>query len=116
MRTRTAPWRLALLGALVVVSALAVRAAKYEVDAAHSSLIFRVKHFDVGYIYGRFNTFSGTFSFDEKKAADNALSVEIKVESIDTNNAARDKHLKGADFFNAKEFPKITFKSTMSLP
>jgi polyisoprenoid-binding protein YceI len=64
---------------------------------------------DVGYIHGRFNEFSGTFAFADKGGE---LAVEINASSVDTNNKARDAHLKGADFFNVKEFPKIAFKST----
>jgi polyisoprenoid-binding protein YceI len=102
-----------LFAGLVVLSlASPARAEKYTIDNIHSSLIFRIKHMDVGYIYGRFNTFSGGFAFDEKSPADNALSVEIQADSVDSANAARDKHLKGNDFFNVREFPKITFKST----
>lgn len=84
----------------------------FTIDPVHSSLLFRVKHFNVGYIYGRFNRFSGSFSFDEKTPADCKLEMEVPIDSLDTANADRDKHLKGPDFFNAKEFATMSFKAT----
>jgi polyisoprenoid-binding protein YceI len=110
MHARRLPLLAALLGLILLGSAPA-RAESFKLDPVHSSLIFRIKHLGVGYIYGRFNDFSGSFAFD-KDPARCALSAEIKVASIDSNNATRDKHLRSADFFNVKEFPKITFKST----
>lgn len=87
-------------------------AESFTVDPVHSSVLFRIKHFDVGYIYGRFNQYSGTFAFDDKNPADCKLEMEVKIDSIDSANADRDKHLKGPDFFSAKEFPTMTFKAT----
>jgi polyisoprenoid-binding protein YceI len=98
-----------LAGLFVSLSAAPARADKFKVDPAHSSLVFRIKHMDIGYIHGRFNEFGGTFAFEEKGGA---LAIEIKAASIDTNNKMRDTHLKSADFLNVKEFPKINFKST----
>lgn len=84
----------------------------YTVDPAHSTVLFRVKHLDVTYIYGRFNKMSGTFDFDAKEPAKCSFEITINVRSLDTNANGRDKHLKSPDFFNVKEFPKATFKST----
>jgi polyisoprenoid-binding protein YceI len=87
-------------------------AAEYTVDPIHSSLLFRVNHLGAGNIYGRFNQFSGTFAFDPKNPAGCSLTMEVIVDSIDSANKDRDAHLKSNTFFNAKEFPKITFKSS----
>jgi polyisoprenoid-binding protein YceI len=97
------------LGLLLAPAALA--ADPFKVDPVHSTVIFRVKHFGVGYIYGRFDQVSGTFAFDDNNPADSSLAMEVKTDSVDTNNPGRDKHLKGPDFFNVKEFPTISFKS-----
>lgn len=97
---------------LTQAAAPAARADTYKVDPIHSSILFRVKHLGVGYIYGRFNDCGGTFTFDEKNPAGSSFAVEVKATTLDTNNAARDLHLKGPDFFNVKEFPTIAFKST----
>ncbi|MFN0207827.1 MAG: YceI family protein [Planctomycetota bacterium] len=84
----------------------------YTVDAVHSSVNFRVKHMGVSYSYGRFNSISGSLTFDEKAPEKGSILIEVKAESIDTNSEGRDKHLKSPDFFNVKQFPTITFKST----
>ncbi len=102
---------IACLGLLPGQSPRAAAADAYKIDKVHSSIMFRIKHGDFGYVYGRFNDLGGNFTLDETNPANSTLEVEIKADSVDTNNADRDKHLKGADFFNAKEFPKITFKS-----
>ncbi len=101
-----------VLGVLVFgfVGAVA-QAGKYEVDGVHSAVLFRIKHLDVSYSYGRFNRISGRIKFDETKPEKSKFEVEIEAESIDTGHAGRNKHLKGPDFFNVKEFSTIRFKS-----
>ena len=104
--------RMAAVAALGLLTTVAAGAAEpYKVDAVHSAVIFRVKHMDASYAYGRFNELTGTFNLDEPDAAKGAMDFTVATASIDTNNAKRDQHLKSPDFFNAKEFPKITFKS-----
>jgi polyisoprenoid-binding protein YceI len=83
----------------------------YTVDAVHSSVVYRVKHQDVAYFYGRFNKIEGSFAVDPADASKNSVEISIPVDSIDSANAGRDKHLKSQDFFSATEFPTITFKS-----
>ena len=83
----------------------------YKIDPVHSSILFKVKHLNVGNFYGRFNDVDGTIVFDEANPAGDSVNVEIKTESIDTHNEGREKHLKGADFFDAKQFPTMSFKS-----
>lgn len=84
----------------------------YKVDPVHSSVVFRVKHLNIGFIYGRFNDFQGTIVVDEKNPERSSVELTIRTESIDTGNADRDNHLRSPDFFNSKQFPVITFKST----
>ncbi|MFN3689991.1 MAG: YceI family protein [Fimbriimonadales bacterium] len=84
----------------------------YRIDPVHSFIIFRVKHLNTGYAYGRFNSFSGTIVVDEKNPANSSIELEIEADSVDTGNSQRDDHLRSPDFFNARQFPKITFKST----
>ena len=103
--------------ALLLIPALAISrgealAASYKVDAAHSSVHFRVKHMDTSYFYGRFNAISGSFAIDPSDPSKSSFEFAMKADSIDTNNPARDSHLKNADFFNAKQYPNIGFKST----
>ncbi len=86
--------------------------ANFEIDAVHSSVLFRAKHMGVTYNYGRFNDFSGKINMHDTDASKSTVEFQVKAESVDTGNAKRDQHLRSADFFNAKQFPVITFKST----
>jgi polyisoprenoid-binding protein YceI len=91
--------------------AVASAADPFEVDPVHSTILFRIKHMNVSYFYGRFDTIAGKFNIDEQDPTKSSFDLTINAESIDTANAARDRHVKGPDFFNAKQFPTITFKS-----
>jgi polyisoprenoid-binding protein YceI len=83
----------------------------FKVDAGHSFVTFKVKHKNVGYAFGRFNKMSGTIKFDEAEPAATSLQFTIETASVDTANEGRDKHLRGPDFFDVKQFPVMTFKS-----
>lgn len=88
-----------------------VAAKTYEIDSVHSSAIFRIKHFEASYFYGRFNDITGTVVHDEANPAGSSVEVTIKADSVMTGNGKRDEHLKSQDFFNAAEFPVLSFKS-----
>ena len=103
--------RILTLFALATVLAAPAIAATFKVDTVHSTVIFRVKHMNASYAYGRFNNITGSFTIDEKDPAASAFDFTIKVDSVDTANGGRDAHLKKTDFFNAAQFPTITFKS-----
>jgi polyisoprenoid-binding protein YceI len=98
----------ALLAVALFTAPPLLAADTYKVDPVHSTVIFRISHLGTSFVYGRFDDVAGTFTVDEKPEFDFAVNVE----SVDTNQKARDTHLKSADFFSAKEFPTITFKST----
>jgi polyisoprenoid-binding protein YceI len=83
----------------------------YEIDTAHSIIIFRAKHNGISYNYGRFNEFTGEITMDED-VSKSTVAFEVKTASVDTANKKRDQHLRSSDFFSAKQFPVITFKST----
>ena len=91
---------------------LADAADTYEIDTAHSMILFRAKHNGVSYNYGRFNEFTGKLMIDESDISKSAVEFEVKTASVDTANEKRDQHLRSSDFFSAKQFPVITFKST----
>ncbi len=98
-----------LFGSVAPVHA---QAATYRIDPVHTFVMFRVKHLNTGFAYGRFNTISGTLMVDERNPGNSSIEFEIDANSIDTGNTDRDNHLRSPDFFNARQFPKITFKST----
>lgn len=82
----------------------------WELDKAHSNFYFRIDHI-FSKVAGGFNDFSGEILFDPKNLAESRFFFEIKIDSIDTNIAKRDKHLQSADFFDAGKFPLMTFES-----
>jgi polyisoprenoid-binding protein YceI len=107
----------ALLFAVTFVSSVAYASAApaaetYNVDPAHSWVVYRVKHMDLASSFGLFKEISGGFTIDEAAPEKSTFSVSVKVDSIDSANPKRDEHLKSPDFFNAKQFPTISFKST----
>jgi polyisoprenoid-binding protein YceI len=103
--------KLLILPLLAAVSLTSQAADTYKVDPVHSSIVFGIMHLDVTNVYGRFNDVSGTLVFDKENPSKSSLQVEVKVASVDTHEPKRDQHLKSPDFFNAKEFPLMTFKS-----
>lgn len=84
----------------------------FTIDAAHSNVIFKVRHLGISTVTGRFGTFAGTFQLDPANGAASSASLSVDVASIDTGNDRRNGHLKSPDFFAADSFPKITFTST----
>src|SRR3954462_14103218 len=84
----------------------------YKADPVHSSAVFRAHHAGAGYVWGRFNDPTGTFVLDAADPTKSTFSGEIQAANVDTHNEKRDAHLKSPDFFNAKQYPTITFKST----
>ena len=84
----------------------------WDIDAAHSTVGFAVKHAMVATTRGKFTAFTGGATIDAENPAASSLWVEIDADSVETGNADRDGHLKSADFFGAEENPKITYKST----
>lgn len=94
---------------LVSTSALA---AKFDVDKAHTNVSFTAPHLMVSKVKGRFDQVSGSFEFDEKSMKLSDINVTIKTDSINTNEADRDKHMRSPDFFDVAKYPDMTFKST----
>ncbi len=93
-------------------------AEEYVIDTkgAHASITFRIQHLGYSWLYGRFNTFSGHFSYDEGEPASAAVEVSIDTTSVDSNHAERDKHLRSDDFLAVGDHPEATFVSTAYEP
>jgi polyisoprenoid-binding protein YceI len=105
-------WLFALLVALLPLAAAPARAADdFTVDPDHTSVTFKISHLGLSYIHGRFDDVSGGFTLDAD-AGKSSFALTVKAESMDTNNKKRDDHLRSPDFFNAKQFPTVAFKST----
>ncbi|TWU00092.1 hypothetical protein Pla108_10360 [Botrimarina colliarenosi] len=88
------------------------RAESFGIDPAHTSAVFSISHLGYSYTYGMFREASGTVEFDKDDPAVCQFQFAINAASLDTMNEKRDEHLRGADFFNVKQFPQITFESS----
>ncbi|MEY2580676.1 MAG: hypothetical protein QOE09_525 [Ilumatobacteraceae bacterium] len=83
----------------------------YAIDPMHSTVEFIGRHLMITKVRGRFTDVSGAITIDDEPEKSH-VEVELQVASVDTGIADRDGHLRSADFFNADEYPTITFKST----
>jgi polyisoprenoid-binding protein YceI len=101
----------AILLAACVVAGTAWAADTYQIDPAHTSIGFVVKHMVVTKVRGAFNDFAGTIVYDDKDITKSSVEVTINASSIDTKVEKRDNHLRSPDFFDVAKFPQITFKS-----
>jgi polyisoprenoid-binding protein YceI len=90
----------------------AVATTTWTIDPVHSSAEFAVRHMMVSTVKGQFTKLEGTIEADEANPLASSVTASIDVASIDTRNADRDAHLRSADFFDAQQFPAITFAST----
>jgi polyisoprenoid-binding protein YceI len=84
----------------------------WTVDKAHSKLGFTVTHLMVSEVDGTFNSFDAKITATKEDFSDASVELTADVNSVDTNNERRDTHLKSADFFDATQFPALSFKST----
>jgi polyisoprenoid-binding protein YceI len=113
MRNRLLAFAL-LVGVLgIVCGASSVRADDYALDPAHTAVTFKVSHLGLSWTHGRFKDVTGAFTLDPARTS---FNLSMKTDSIDTDNGKRDEHLKSPDFFNSKQFPDVTFKSTAVKP
>ncbi len=83
----------------------------WNLDAAHSTAEFKVKHMMISNVRGKFTGISGALTLDEADVTKSSVEATIDATTIDTGDAQRDAHLKSAEFFDADKFPKLTFKS-----
>lgn len=84
---------------------------KWVLDPTHSEVQFKVKHLVISTVTGSFKSFEGTLETEGDDITNGKVEFSLDVNSIDTNQEQRDGHLKGPDFFDAENHPKITFKS-----
>ena len=84
---------------------------KWVLDPMHSEVQFKVKHLVISTVSGFFKSFEGELDTANDDFSDASISFSLDINSIDTNQTARDEHLKSAEFFDAAQYPKISFKS-----
>ena len=102
---------------LLMLSSVAT-ASDYVIDTegGHAFIQFRISHLGFSWLSGRFNRFSGEFSYDDNEPSTARVKVDIDPASIDTNHAERDKHLRDEDFLDVDRFPSAGFVSTAYRP
>lgn len=99
-------------GIAALLSLPAAAATDWQIDPAHSSAQFAVKHLSISTVRGAFTNVKGTVQFDDKDVTKSNVDVTIDASSVDTRVEARDKDLRSDHFFDVEHFPSITFKST----
>ncbi|MEO3407940.1 YceI family protein [Mucilaginibacter sp. CAU 1740] len=87
-------------------------ATKWVIDPMHSEVQFKVKHLVISTVSGFFKSFSGELLTDNDDFENAEIDFKLDIDSIDTNQTQRDEHLKSAEFFDAAQYPHISFKST----
>ena len=124
MRTRTFAFTVLAIGALGYAASMTAAPGQttapapsaagesFKVDPVHSAIIFGIKHLGASYFYGRINGPEGTFHFNPDDVSACSFDIKAKAQNIDTDNGMRDSDLKSENFFSAKQFPEISFKST----
>ncbi|THF51163.1 YceI family protein [Flavobacterium supellecticarium] len=85
---------------------------KWAIDPTHSEIGFKVKHMMFTNVSGKFENYDATITTDGDNFENASISFSADVNSVDTRNADRDNHLKSADFFDAENHPKLTFKAS----
>jgi polyisoprenoid-binding protein YceI len=100
--------------ALLLLSATFANAqrSQWTIDKNHSQANFQIRHLGVSNVRGSISGITGTIVWDEKDMSKCSVEATLDANTVDTSTAARDKHLKDADFFNVEKFPTIVFKST----
>ena len=83
----------------------------YQIDPAHSSAQFSIRHMMISNVRGEFTKVSGTVTYDAANPANSSADAGIEISSISTREPQRDTHLKSADFFDAEKYPLLTFQS-----
>ena len=110
--------RLAVLALAFPPLAVSAATDSYTFDPLHTSVSFSIDHLGLAMIHGRFSKYSGKFSID-RTAKTGSVELAVETVSVDTNDndkgnrpRSRDEHLRSTDFFNAAEFPRMTYKSS----
>jgi polyisoprenoid-binding protein YceI len=88
------------------------KTSKWNLDAAHSSINFSIRHMVVSKVRGHFGKFAGTVDLDEGDLTRSSVEATIDAASIDTGTPQRDTHLRSPDFFDLEKYPELRFRST----
>ena len=109
MRTSALLLPLALCAHLLAAAPAHAQAARYELDPDHITVAFLVDHIGYAKVLGMFRSARGSYRFDEATATLSDVRIEVETASVFSNQRKRDDHLKGPDFLNSGEFPRMVF-------
>ncbi|MBY6064622.1 YceI family protein [Pseudidiomarina sediminum] len=87
-----------------------------DIEGQHAFIQFKISHMGYSWLLGEFTDFESSFSYDEANPSAAKVSVTIDTNSLDSNHAERDKHLRGEDFLDTASYPEATFVSTSYSP
>ena len=96
---------------VLVTASTPMDADRYVIDKAHTHVGFTVRHMMVTNVRGKFNKFDGEILLDQNDITKSSATFTIETASVDTDHERRDKHLRSDDFFNAAQYPTLTFRS-----
>lgn len=111
MRMNRLPVTAALLLPLLFTAAVPDDVQRFEIDRTHSRVGFAVRHMGVATVRGEFRDFEGHLLLNTADITKSTVSIVIRTATIDTGNERRDNHLRSDDFFNAEQYPTITFET-----
>jgi polyisoprenoid-binding protein YceI len=97
---------------LFTATVAAAQSSTWTIDKNHSQANFQIRHLAVSNVRGSISGVTGTIIWDEKDISKSSVTAILDANTVNTSTEARDKHLKGSDFFNVDKFPTIPFKST----
>ena len=96
---------------LLLATASSAEAVNWRFDKAHSNFYFEIEHIFAS-VQGRFEDFSGTFRFDPRNPEKGSFAFEVRTQSVDTDIAKRDQHLRSEEFFHGERYPAMSFQSS----
>jgi polyisoprenoid-binding protein YceI len=102
----------AVVASLFIATVASAAPQSFKLDPNHTFAVFRVNHLGYSTMIGAFNEISGQLTLDQDQLDNSTVEITLNTTSVDTNHQKRDDHLRSPDFFNAVEFPEMTFKST----
>ncbi len=105
-------WAAIAASSTLFMSTAQAQAARYELDPDHTTVAFLVDHIGYAKVLGMFRSARGSYRFDEATATLTEVRIEVETASVFSNQRKRDDHLKGPDFLNSGEFPKMVFTAT----
>src|SRR5580692_7575666 len=110
-RISVAGWTAVVLVALSA-GVMSAQTTQWKIDPMHSEADFAIKHLAISTVHGSFHGLSGVINFDPKDVGKSSVEATIPIDTMDTGVAPRDNDLKSPRFFDATQFPTMTFKST----